>query len=167
MLSEDESAAERIYMQFIRDGINTGHQDALYNVIDQRFLGSPEHVRKAKQKAESKDQNRQQKKEQAIQNSFTTKKKTLPEILKVVSEITEISTDSIMGKSRERYISDGRCLFAFIAARHAGISNKSIADFLRKDASSLTRMIHKIDDIINNDHILSSNVDKIMQVLQV
>jgi hypothetical protein len=36
-----------------------------------------------------------------------------------------------------------------------------------KDASSITRMIHKIDDIINNDQILSGNMDKIIQVLQV
>jgi REP element-mobilizing transposase RayT len=167
MLSENESTAERIYRQFIKEGIDKGHQDALHSVIDQRFLGSPEYVREAKQKAESKDQNRQLKREQAIQNSFNAKKKALPEILKVVSEITAISHDSILGKSRERCISDGRCLFAFIAARHAGISNKSIADFLKRDASSITRMIHKIDDIINNDQILSSNADKIIQVLQV
>jgi len=167
MLSENKLAAERIYWQYIRDGIDKEHKDALHNVIDQRFLGSPEYVRKAKQKAESKDQNRQQKKEQAMQNPFTAKKKTLPEILKVVSEIAAISPDSILGKSRERCISYGRGLFAFIATRHAGISNKSIADFLKRDASSVTRMIHKIDDIINNDQILSDNVDKIMQVLQV
>ena len=78
-----------------------------------------------------------------------------------------ISPDSILGKSRERCMSNGRCLFAFIATRHAGISNKSIADFLKRDASSITRMIHKIDDIINNDQILSGNVNKVMQVLQV
>ncbi len=84
----------------------------------------------------------------------------MPNHVHFLIEIGFMSLSKIMQGLQQSYTS-------YFHKRHAGISNKSIADFLKRDASSITRMIHKIDDIINNDRILSSNVDKIMQVLQV
>jgi putative transposase len=170
MFSEDESAARKKYWQFIRDGIDKRRQNALYNVIDQRYLGNPEFVERVKQKIKSQDQTENQKREQNIhdlQNLLLIKNKTLPEILKIVTEITGVYPESILGKSREQLISRARSLFVLVATRRVGISNKSLAEFLRRDASSISNMIRRIEAKINIDQVLANHLDKVIKVLKV
>jgi len=171
MFSEDESAAEKKYWQFIRDGIDRkGHQNAFYNVIDQCYLGSPEFVERVKQKMKSKDQTEDQNREQNIRNMqylLLIKKKTLPEILNIVTETTGVCPEGILGDSREQLISRARSLFVFVAARRAGISNKFLAEFLGRDTSSISNMIRTIEQKINRDQVLANYLDKVIKVLKV
>jgi REP element-mobilizing transposase RayT len=170
MFSEDESVAEKKYLQFIRDGIDNGHQNALYNVIDQRYLGNPKFVEKVKQKIKSQDKTENQNREQNIHDMqclLLIKKKTLPEILKIVTETTGVHTESILGNSREQLISRARSLFVLVAARRAGISNKSLAEFLGRDASSISNMIRRVEEKINRDQVLANHLDRVIKVLKV
>jgi len=172
MLSENESEAERIYRQFIRDGVEKGRRDDFYNVIDQLYLGSPEFVESINQRIKSKIKNKTHKVEKnikvpQIQDLLITKKKSLPEILKIVSRITKVSPQSILGDNKERYVSDARSLFIFIAVREGGISNNSLANFLEKSPSDITYLIRKIDDKIDNDRVISNQLDKILKNLNV
>ncbi|NIO49728.1 MAG: hypothetical protein GTN73_09895 [Candidatus Aminicenantes bacterium] len=170
MFSEDESVAEKKYWQFIMDGIDKGHQNALYNVIDQRYLGNPEFVERVKQKMKSQDQTEDQNREQNIhdmQYLLLIKKKTLPEILKIVTETTGVYPEGILGNSREQLISRARSLFVLVAARQAGISNKSLAEFLGRDTSSISNMIRRIEEKINRDQVLANYLDKVIKVLKV
>jgi putative transposase len=167
MLSDDESEQSKIYWQFIADGIAKEHQDTFYDVIDQRLLGNPEFVSRVKQRVENKIQNKEEEKRNTIQNLLLVKNKTLPEILNIVSEITAVPPNSILGKSREQYTSDARCLFAYVSIRHAGIGNKSVAKFLKRDPSSITFMIHKTEDKINKDWVLYDSLGKITKVFKV
>jgi REP element-mobilizing transposase RayT len=169
VLSDKESVAERIYKQFIRDGMDKGHQKSFYNVIDQRFLGNSEFVERARRMIKNKDLNGNLNTKQVInvhRDLVHFKKKTLSEILKAVTEITGVPPDSIISSSRERRISHIRSLFVFLAVRHAGISNRYIAEFLGRDISNITRMIQKIEVIINSDPALFDSLDRIMQVMQ-
>ncbi len=170
MFSEDESVAKKKYWQFIRDGIDKGHKNALYNVIDQRYLGNPEFVERVKQKIRSQEKTENQKREQTIHDRqclLLIKKISLPEILKIVTETTGVYPESILSNSREQLISRARRLFALVAARQAGISNKSLAEFLGRDASSVSNMIRRIEEEINSDQILANHLDRVIKVLKV
>jgi len=167
MLSDDESRQNKIYRQFIADGVIKGHQNAFYDMIDQRLLGNPEFVRKTKQRVESKIQNMEKEKMYTIHGLSLVKNTTLPEILDTVSEITTVPPDCILGKSREQCTSEARCLFAYVAIRHTGASNKSVAEFLGRDPSSITCMIHKAEDRISSDQILYDCLSKIIKVFKV
>lgn len=166
MLSDDESRLNKIYWQFIADGVIKGHQNAFYDMIDQRLLGNPEFVRKTKQRVESKIQNEEKEKKHTIHSLSLVKNKTLPEILSKVSEITAVPPDCILGKSREQCTSEARCLFAYVAVRHTGVSNNCVAEFLGRDPSSITFMIHKTEDKINSDQILYDCLSKITKVFK-
>jgi len=169
MFSEDEFAAKKKYWQFIRDGIDKRRQNDFYNVIDQRYLGNPEFVERVKQKIKSQDQTEIVSREQNIhdmQYLLLIKKKTLPEILKMVTEITGVYPESILGNSREQLISRARSLFVLVAVRWVGISNKSLAEFLGRDTSSISNMIRRIEEKINRDQVLANHLDKVIKVLK-
>jgi REP element-mobilizing transposase RayT len=167
IFSQDKSHAVKLYQQFIMEGMRKRHQDKFYDVIDQRFLGSQKFVEKIKQRIEIQTKKEKEKKELVLQNVSLIKKRNLSEILKVVSEMTSVSSDGILGKSRERSISYGRCIFAFVASRVVGINNSLVAHFLRKDDSSITYMIRKAKCIIKYDPVAATQLKKIIQIFKV
>jgi len=167
MFSENESAAVKLYSQFIQKALAEEHRDKYYEVIDQRILGSSEFVEEIKKRTENRDENKKQDRDQVHEKFFLTKAISLPEILKVVSEITSISSISISGCSRDRGVTYARGLFIYVAARYAGINHNVIGEFLSKDASSITYMIRKIECIMDRDPVVYDQLDKIIQVFKV
>ncbi len=166
MFSENDAAAVKLYSQFMQEDFGEGHQDKYYQVIDQRILGDREFVEEIKKITEEKGEDKKIK-DREFKKFPLTKTISLPEILNVVSEITSISSISITGCSRDRYVAYGRALFVFAAARYAGVKHNVIAEFLNKDASSITCMIRKIEGIMESDPVVSDHLDKIIQVFKV
>ncbi|MFB0565497.1 MAG: transposase [Candidatus Aminicenantaceae bacterium] len=171
MLFQDKFIAERKYRQFIQQGIEKGHGDLFDNVNDQLYLEGSEFVRRMKERIENQDQSGIQNGEQDFirlqdQNVLVSGEKNLYEILKIVSEITGISLECILGRSREQKISDARSLCAYIATRHAGISNKSVAEFLGRDISSISNMIRRIEEGVTKDKAQFNHLEKVIQVMK-
>jgi hypothetical protein len=171
IFSENESIAEMKYRQFIEDGVDEGHRDDFYDMVDQLYLGSPEFVESINQRIKIQIQSKTHKIEKSlgvlqVQDPLITKEKSLPEILKVVSEITKVSPRSIIGDTKENYVSDARSLFLFIAVREGGVTNKFLANFLGKSPSDITYLIRKIDDRIDSDKVISHQLDKILKNLK-
>lgn len=170
ILSGNEPKSDKIYCRFIADVVDKGHQNAFYDMIDQRLLGSSDFVNEVKQRIKGQDKNKNHNQKQFIQeqrDQVLIKKKTLPEILEAVIKIMRVSSESILSNSREQKIASARRLYAFIASRYSGISNKSIAEFLKKDHSHISNMIRKIEEDKDCDIVLSEYLDKIIHVLKV
>jgi len=87
--------------------------------------------------------------------------------LKAVAEITMVSPQSLLSESRERFVSNARSLLVLIGTRYAGISNKSLAEFLGRGPYSITNMLHRIEEKIKTDDILSGFLDRIIKLLKV
>ena len=169
LLSDNRSVAEKIYRQFIKDGMDKGHQESYYNVIDQRLLGSSDFVNKVKQRIKGQDQNRNHNQKHSIQeqrDQMLIEKKTLPEILEAVAKIMQTSSESILSRSREQWISDVRSLCAFVAVRKAGISNKILAEFFGREPSSVSIMIRKVEVWIDIDLIFFDYLSQVMKVMK-
>ena len=75
----------------------------------------------------------------------------------------QTSSKSVLSKSREQWISDARSLCAFIAVRKAGISNKTLAEFLEREPSSVSNMIRKIEEKIDKDQIFFDYLNQVMR----
>ncbi len=170
MLSEDESSAEKVYLQFIRDGIRKGYQNPFDNVVDHLYLGDIEFVegfkkRIIKGQERTKDKKRDKYKK-GPKDPVIIRKKTLAEILKAVTQITGISSDSILGMSREQLISRARSLYAFVAVRRSGMSNKSVAEYLGREINSVSYMIRIIDEKMSQDKVILDQLDRITEVLE-
>lgn len=171
IFSGNKPLSEKKYRQFIGDGVDKGNRDDFYNVIDQLYLGAPEFVESNNQRIKNQMQNKTHRIEKSlevlqIKDLLITKKKSLPEILKTVSEITKVSPRSIFGSNQEQYVSDARSLFIFIAVREGGITNKSLANFLGRSPSDISYLIRKIDDRINSDQVVSNQLNKILKILK-
>ncbi|MGD2294534.1 MAG: hypothetical protein PVF22_01695 [Candidatus Aminicenantes bacterium] len=83
-------------------------QFEISSVIDQRFYGSKEFVEKVKKRMAIQKQvlDKASKENQKV----IVEKKNMPEIeiLKNVSEITKVSSDSILSRSQEKMVSEAR-----------------------------------------------------------
>ncbi len=168
MFSFDEFTAKNLYRQFINEGLSQGQKREYYDIIDQRYLGSSEFVKKIEIKLRENTKNGESEKRLRIfQNRVAPEDKTVDNILKVVSDVTGISPECIIGRSKVRRISDVRALYSFFTSRYFGISNKSLAKFLNREDSSIANMIRKIEESIEGDQLLSEHLNKIMKVMKV
>jgi len=164
MFSEDKHSALKRYLQFIQDGMDEGHQERFYEVVDQRYLGSSEFIENIKQTVKRDEDPHKKEREKELRFK---KAKELPEILKAVAEVTLVTPESLLSESRERSVSNARSLLALIGTRYAGISNKSIAEYLGRDPSSVTNMLHRIEEKIKSEKVISQNLDQIIKLLKV
>lgn len=169
MLSEDESSEEKAYWQFIRDGIRKEYQDPFDNLVDHLYLGDIEFVEGLKKRIKGQERTESQKRtknKQGPQNPVILRKKTLSEALKAVTQITGVFSESILSMSREQLISRARSLYAFVAVRRLGMSNKSVAEFLGREINSVSYMIRIIDEKMSQDKVILDQLDRITEVLE-
>ena len=169
MLSEDELSEERVYSQFIRDGIRKGYQDPFDNVVDHLFLGNIEFVAGLKKRIKGQERTASKKKDKyrkGLEEPVIIREKTLTEIMNAVTQVTHISSESILGMSREQLTSRARILYAFVAVRHSGKSNKSVAEHLGREINSVSYMIRIIDEKMSQDKVILDQLDRITELLE-
>ncbi len=99
-------------------------------------------------------------------NILMLRKKTLPEILKIVSKQTKVSADSILSQCRLHEITEARRLFTFISAKYAGYRLVEISRILKLDDSTISKMVKKMEDELKHNPILPEKMWKIIHVLQ-
>ena len=63
-------------------------------------------------------------------------------------------------------ISKARSIFVYVAVRHVGMSNKSVAEFLQRDMSTISCMVRRIDKEIKNDKILKEQMEEVIKVIK-
>jgi hypothetical protein len=71
-----------------------------------------------------------------------------------------------LSRSKEQKISTIRSLYAFIASRYAGFSNKSLAEFLGRNISNISNMIRKTEMRLIVDDVISDYLDEIIKVIK-
>jgi len=163
LFDEDRTSAKKLLWAFIRDGLSMGHKQELYDVVDQRILGSEQFVNEIKSKIEEKnglDHLDEPIKTVKIQRSLT-------EILNIVSDVTEIPKSAILSSSKELHISRARGIFTYVAVKYLGFHNRKISNFIKKDPSSVTHMVRRIENSKRGNSSLSSMLEKVIQLIQV
>jgi REP element-mobilizing transposase RayT len=170
MLSSDITKAQKLYRQFIIDGMRKRHLRKFHEEIDTRFLGSTEFIEECKRKAKENidlEAEKDEKKLKLLYEQMPINKISLDTLVTAVSEATGISTECILGKSKAARVSYVRSLFVYMATRYAGTSNKSLALFLGKEDSSVSNMIRRFEEKIVKNPSFFEEFDKIRKVMKV
>jgi len=164
MFMSDETRAIQLFNEFVLEGPQSLEQLNFEDVKDGQIIGSKIFLEKVKTKMENISDDP---KIDLSNNISIYRRKTLSEILKIVSKQTKVSADSILGQGRIRTITETRRIFAFISAKYAGYRTVEISSFLKKDASSVTCMIKKLERELVLDPNLSEKIKKIIHVFNV
>ncbi len=159
----DETKAIQMFNEFVLKGPKSFEEFNFDNVKDRQIIGS----KLFREKVKSKIENCSDDHEIDLNNDFTAfRKKTLSEILKIVSKQTKVSADSISSKSRIRIITKPRRIFVFISAKYAGYGTVEIARYLKLDASSISNMINKTENELLQDPLLAKRIRKIIHIIK-
>jgi hypothetical protein len=163
MFPYDEAKAIRMFNEFVLEGPQILEPVNFDDVKDRQIIGSKNFIEEVKNKIENSSFDSEFDKN----NDFLMlRKKTLSEILKIVSKQTKVSADSILGQGRLHEITKVRRLFVFISAKYAGVGLVEISIFLKLDASTISKMVKKMEDELKYDPILPEKLWKIIHVLQ-
>jgi len=159
----DEVKAIQSFNEYVLEGSKSLEQLNFDEAKDRRIIGSEIFVEKVKTKINEESENTE-----VGENTDLSvlRKKTLSEILKIVSKQSKVSADSILSPSRIRTIAETRRMFAFVAAKYADYRLVEISKFLKLDATTISRMANKMEEELKDNNILSEKLLKIIHVLQ-
>lgn len=163
LISSDEAKAIKMFNELVLKGQQSLEEFNFDDVKDRQIIGNKKFVKKIQDKIKN---NLDIPEVDLKEDLFLLRKKTLSEILKIVSKQTKVSADSLLSESRIRTITETRRIFAFISAKYTGYGPVEISKYLKLDASSISRMIYKIEDELKNNPILSEKIRKIMHVMK-
>ena len=146
LFSEREEIARKEYLRLIRSEMAKEEKHEPEDAKIQTFCGNQEFISEIKKKLDKPDQKELREKRVADDQETRLRKKSLADILKIVSEITTVSSERILSRSQERSTSEARSFFVFTAVRSVGHRNLDVARFIQRELCSVSRMIARIDE---------------------
>jgi REP element-mobilizing transposase RayT len=164
LFAEEKCEARRKYLKFLQKEMGKKVQSQIFNDIDQRFYGNQEYVERVKEKLMEKIRPPEEQIRE-IKEPLPGGK-TLEDILKIVSKATTVSCGSILGESREADICYARAFYAYTVSRYFGVENKKIAEFLSRDPSTVTHMVHKMNDCLKKETEWVEILNRVIQVFK-
>ena len=163
MFPSDEAKAIQMFNEFVLEGPQSLEVSNFDNVQDRQIIGNKQFVEKIKKRNEISPNVQ---KIDFKQDLSLLRKKTLHEILKIVSKQTKVSAESILGKSRLPEITEARKIFAFISVKYGGYGTVEISRFLKKIASSVSYMIHKLENELKYNPALQEKLWKVIHIFE-
>jgi putative transposase len=134
--SKNRSEAVRAYTDSVQEYLNRGKLKELYELRDQRILGSTEFYDQVMHHAHERVRNL----------DSILRDKELDEIASAVRSITGFAPIELQGSQRNPEIIQARALFIRLATIFADSKKKEIAAYLHRKPGSLSYMEQKIDD---------------------
>jgi REP element-mobilizing transposase RayT len=134
--ANNKKTAFELYSSFIAEGTGSDRRGGFYTLRDRRILGDEdffdEVIEKTMEKSESQDK--------IIQN------KLMKEISTKVEEMTGVTENALMSKTRDRKVVETRGLFVRLSKRYTKSKNWEIANFLNRESGSLGYIERQISE---------------------
>jgi len=140
-----KSIARKRYTDFIKDGLNRGHEDKYYKVKDQRFLGEGEFV----ERLES----------QRVADEPVLYEIPLEDIVMEVGKVVGIAPDRMYSLSRDRQGAFGRGLAAYLARKLSGYRVKDVARHFHREPVAISQGMMKVEHRLRADEDLAQQVE--------
>ena len=145
MFSASRTRAKRQYQEFMNEGDIVKKQE-VYAVVDQRLQGDDAFVDRVLERYDGD-----------VKKEKKMKERTMPEISRAVTDYTGVTLDHLQSAGKDRQVMTGRRLFT-LAALAYGYKGTEIAQYLHKEASSVTKYAREADG--------RSAVEKIFSLLE-
>jgi hypothetical protein len=139
------------YRRFVRAGIAAGHQEAYYEVVDQRVLGE----------AGFAESLRRQGKESPISPA----KRSVEKAFKTLAKHLDTAPALLRGPDRSWAVSRGRTLVAYTLVRRLGFPLTVVAAHLGRDAATVSTLISRLADWVHEDPRIREEVDGLAKIV--
>ncbi len=141
------------YRRFVRDGLQLGHRDELYEVVEQTYLGDEQFVETVKER---------------VSDLEPASAVALPwsEVKEAVCEYFDLPPSVALQRGRGRKNAKAKRVMAWIAREVGGFTNQETAKLLRQDPAALSRGIIKLADEFSENSELRSDVEKLCEKLR-
>ncbi len=141
------------YRRFIADGIQLGHRDDLYEVVEQTYLGDEQFV----ESVEGQISPSEFKRDVVID---------WEEVKEAVCSYFQISPLLVLHRGRARKNAKAKRIMAWIAREVGGFTNQETARLLRQDAAALSRGIGKLAEELSANRVLRRDLEKLCENLR-
>jgi REP element-mobilizing transposase RayT len=153
LLSTRPESAARRYMQFVREELGQGHRKDLYEVLDQRFLGTEQFATASERRARKPHQ-----------RDFPRPIRiSLEQCLALVSRHLGLAADGIRSNARLHPLVYARRLFITLASRQIGRPVTEVGEFLGVDPSGVTNALRWLERHPKAQMKLARDADAIME----
>ena len=153
LFAKRPTQAVTAYRSFVRDGLQLGHRDELYEVVEQTYLGDEQFVETV---------------EERVSDLEPTSAVVLPwsEVKEAVCEYFDLPPSVALQRGRGRKNAKAKRVMAWIAREVGGFTNRETAKLLRQDPAALSRGIIKLADEFSKNSELRRDVEKLCETLR-
>lgn len=127
-LGKSVGQARQAYLQFMKEGLRSGHEEKYYQTTDQRFLGDEAFVEEVASKAKEKD----------IRPSGP--RASLDRLLAVVSKEHGMAEEVLIGSGRRNDWVQARRQLVYLAREWANMTTLELGKRLKRDPSMVSRL---------------------------
>jgi len=141
------------YRRFIADGMGEGHREDLYELVEQRYLGSEAFIETAERKGRIRPEHRRL-------------RLTVEECVRATCEVTGVRPLDLRTPSRVRNLATARAIAAYVGYDLAGIQYSETARALRRAAVTLSLQVQRLRQRLDSNPTLARLVGRVEERLR-
>lgn len=135
--SDVKGRAIRAFVRFVKGQMAVGHREDLYQVRDQRFLGSEGFVDRVVRERND--------------GASYVYDISIQELVGRISSVFGMSVGTVCSMTRNREGAWGRAIVGYVGKNLCGYSNKSFAEYFHRDPVAMSRGIAKVEGRVGSD----------------
>ncbi len=144
--------ARQAFSSFVRDGMGMGHRADLYEVLEQRVLGSDAFAEGVLRRVEDEP--------------WPPVRASVDEILDAAATVWKVDRESLRAPGRARQPAQARTAAAYLAREIAGKSLAAIARAVRRDVATLSHGVRRLEAAKAEDSALERRLREAVTLLR-
>ena len=133
-LGKGIGAARRTYLQYMEEGLGTGHEEKYYQTADQRFLGDEHFIEEIASRAKDKEV-----RPGGPRVSFER-------LQAAIAKECGIDREALIGSGRRGEWVRGRRQLVYLARQWAKMTTRELGERLKRDASMISRLSREYEE---------------------
>jgi len=139
------------YERFVLDGLREGHKEAYYELRDQQILGADEFARELKKETRGTYE--------------AQEKKPIGKVLELVAQRIRVDPQVLRGPDRSWQVSKKRTLLVYVLIRRLGFGVGEVADYLRRDPTTLTTLVSRLSNRTQREQALREEIESLARIV--
>jgi REP element-mobilizing transposase RayT len=144
--------AKKHYRKFVSEGMDEGHKEEYYDVLDGRFLGDRQFAEEVKSKAGDEEKVRIKIKADAL--------------LEAVCKVLGMTRRTVIGAGKDRERVRARELVSHVGRSCTELSVKAIGEMLGVDPTCVSRSVTRIEERLRTDKRLEGTLKRIITAIE-
>lgn len=139
------------YERFVLDGLWEGHREEYYELRDQQILGADEFARELKKETRGEYD--------------AQEKKPLGKVVELVAQRMRVDPQVLRGPDRSWKVSKIRTLLVYVLIRRLGFSVREVADYLKRDPTTLTTLASRLSSRTQKERALREEIERLARIV--